>query len=111
MPFDVTMDVSINESEFPENMPSRTRMHAVTFRLGDQQYEDLVKAVQTRGARSVSDFTRTAVLSRIVSDPAEQLFERELDAIIVQLEALDARMRQLRRQLRQASAVPTFAAG
>lgn len=85
-------------------MPIRNRTHAVTFRLGDRQYEELVRAVESRGARSVSDFTRAAVLARIVSNHPEQFIERELDGIIVQLEELDARIRELRRQLRQVSA-------
>ena len=85
-------------------MNIRSRTHAITFRLGDRQYEELVRAVENRGARSVSDFTRTAVLARIVSNHPEQLVERELDNIIVQLEELDAKIRELRRQLRQVSA-------
>lgn len=85
-------------------MPDRNRTHAVTFRLGDRQYEELVRAVERRGARSVSDFTRTAVLTQIVSGHPEQLVERALDGIIVQLEELDAKIRDLRRQLRQVSA-------
>jgi hypothetical protein len=84
-------------------MPIRNRTHAVTFRLGDRQYEELVRAVESRGARSVSDFTRGAVLARIVSNHYEQFVERELDSIIMQMEALDAKVRELRRQLRQAS--------
>jgi Arc/MetJ-type ribon-helix-helix transcriptional regulator len=86
-------------------MPDRTRTHAVTFRLGDRQYEELVRAVERRGARSVSEFTRTAVLAQIASNHPEQLVERELDTIIAQLEELDAKVRDLRRQLRQATAV------
>ncbi|MBV9267645.1 MAG: hypothetical protein JO061_15865 [Acidobacteriaceae bacterium] len=86
-------------------MSIKSRTHAVTFRLGDRQYQELVRAVESQGARSVSDFTRTAALARIVSNQSEHFVERELDDIVVQLEALDARIRELRRGVRRVSAV------
>jgi hypothetical protein len=79
---------------------SHKNSHAITFRLGDRQYDDLVRAVESVSAKSVSEFTRTAVMARVVSAPSERVLEHELDAIIAQLESLDAKLRQLRRQFR-----------
>jgi hypothetical protein len=82
-------------------MTSENKTHAITFRLGTKEYEQLIQTVNNRGARSLSDFTRTAVLSCIVSDHMEQLLRCELESLMTSLDAFDGRVRDLRRQLRQ----------
>ena len=37
----------------------RTRL--ISFRLSDEEYEELLKITAARGARSISDFSRTAL--------------------------------------------------
>jgi len=82
-------------------MPLRNRTHAITFRLCAREYEQLVKTVTSRGARSLSEFTRAAVLSSIVTDTLDQFLEEELNALMSSLDAFDAKVRDLRRQIRQ----------
>ena len=82
-------------------MPLTNRPHAVTFRLGTREYEELVKAVAAQGARSVSEFTRTAVLNSIVTANLDQFLESELNALVCRLEVFDAKVREFRRHIRQ----------
>jgi hypothetical protein len=81
---------------FPDN-----KTHAITFRLGAKEYEQLVKTVSIRGSRSLSEFTRSAVLSSLVTESVDQFLREELDALMASLDAFDGRVRDLRRQLRQ----------
>jgi hypothetical protein len=81
--------------------PLRTRTHAITFRLCNKEYQELVKAVSNRGARSVSEFTRSAVLNGIVAENLDQFLEEELNGLVSRLEAFDAQVRELRRHIRQ----------
>jgi hypothetical protein len=77
------------------------RTHAITFRLGAREYEELVKTVASKGSRSVSEFTRSAVLNSIITDRLDQFLEDELEALMNSLDAFDAKVRDLRRQIRQ----------
>lgn len=81
-------------------MPLRNKTHAITFRLGSREYQELVKAVQCRGARSVSEFTRTAVLNRVVAENLQQFLENDLKTLVARLEDFDEKVRDLRRQIR-----------
>jgi len=82
-------------------MTPDNRTHAITFRLGTREYEQLMKTVSTRGARSLSEFTRTAVLSSLVTDTVDEFVKQELQTLIETLDAFDAKLRELRRQLHQ----------
>jgi uncharacterized protein (DUF1778 family) len=88
-----TADDPVAESLMPEK-----QSHSISFRIGVRQYQDLMKAVDNAGAKSVSDFTRTATMARAASASAEQLVEVELDEIVLLLESLGTKVRQLRRQ-------------
>jgi hypothetical protein len=82
-------------------MPLTNRAHAVTFRLGAREYEQLVKTVANTGARSLSEFTRMAVLNQIVADSLENFLKEELNALMNSLDEFDLKVRDLRRQIRQ----------
>ena len=82
-------------------MSLKNRSHAVTFRLGTGEYEELVKVVSQKGARSMSEFARTAVLNSIVADNLDRFLDDELNSLVVCLESVDARVRGLRRHIRQ----------
>lgn len=82
-------------------MALKTRSHAITFRLGTGEYEELVKVVSQKGARSMSEFARTAVLNSIVADNLDRFLDDELNSLVVCLESVDARVRGLRRHIRQ----------
>lgn len=48
----------------------KPRTHLVNFRLTEEEYHHLVEACSLRGARSLSDFARSAVLRS--ADPQSQ---------------------------------------
>jgi hypothetical protein len=77
------------------------RTHAITFRLDAREYEQLLKTVANTGARSLSYFTRTAVLNQIIADSLNNFLKEELDTLISSLDSFDSKVRDLRRQLRQ----------
>lgn len=82
-------------------MPLRTRSHPITFRLDAGEYEELVKVAAHRGARSIAEFTRTAVLNSIVAETLDQILDTELDSLVNSLEAFEVKVRSLRRHIRQ----------
>lgn len=82
-------------------MALTNRPHSVTFRLGEREYEELVKAVTTQGARSLSEFTRTAVINSIIAANVDHFLDSELNALVCRLEAFDAKVREFRRNIRQ----------
>jgi hypothetical protein len=93
-------------SESVNTMPLTNRTHAITFRLGAREYEELVKTVASKGSRSVSEFTRSAVLNSIITDRLDQFLESELEALMSSLDAFDTKVRDLRRQIRQLAIKP-----
>jgi hypothetical protein len=84
-------------------MPFTNRAHAVTFRLGAREHEQLVRTVASKGSRSLSEFARTAVLNEIVADGLDKFLKKELNALMDQLDEFDAKIRDLRRQIHQFS--------
>lgn len=82
-------------------MRSTTRPYSITFRLGSREYEELVKAVSTHGSRSVSEFTRMAVINSIVAANVNDFLDTEFNGLVSHLEAFDAKLRELRRNMRQ----------
>jgi len=53
-------------------MVVKQRYRPITFRVHSDEYEILMKACVSSGARSVSDFARTAVLQRAQQGQNEQ---------------------------------------
>jgi hypothetical protein len=60
-----------------------------------------MKAVAARGARSVSDFTRAAVMNMVLTDQMSRFLESDLDTLDNRLDAFDCTLRELRRHVRQ----------
>jgi hypothetical protein len=78
----------------------KTRKHAITFRLDAPEYEELVKAVSARGARSIADFARAAVMSKILAQDLNRFLEDELGTLGARLETFESTLRELRRHIR-----------
>jgi hypothetical protein len=91
-------------------MPIVNRTHAITYRLGAREYEELLKTVASTGARSLSDFTRSAVLNQIVAESLDLFLKEQIDPLMSSLDAFDAKVRDLRRQIRQLTAKSEFQA-
>jgi hypothetical protein len=70
----------------------RTRL--VNFRLTEEEYETLKSAAENRGARSISDFARAAILSSVATQDTggngQNLtgIDRKLEEINVAVERL-----------------------
>lgn len=69
------------------------RDRTVSFRLSEKEYQALYEFCRATGARSVSDFARTAV-RRAVGTPSEDLSE-----LTLQIEALNRQHGELSKQL------------
>lgn len=44
---------------------SKTRPRIVSFRLSQEEYDSLINATETRGARSISEFTRSVACTNM----------------------------------------------
>lgn len=80
----------------------KPRHRTVTFRLSNEEYEIVERSCATSGSRSVSDFTRSAVMYRanMLTIPRGLLSE-DLASLSKQLTDLDATLRGLRQQIRR----------
>lgn len=61
------------------------RSRIINFRLSVEEHAAVAEAMRAAGARSISDFARTAVLARIGTDLAATV--RDLQARVERLEA------------------------
>jgi hypothetical protein len=69
--------------------------------LAENEYQELVSAISMAGAKSISDFSRAAVLSKISAQELGKFFEEEVSVLAVRLEAFDTKLREARRHIRQ----------
>jgi hypothetical protein len=71
---------------------SKRRTRAINFRLSEEEFRELQRACAAKGARSVSDFARTAVWRMVAGHPDAQ-------PPLVGGEAIDGRLEQLQKLL------------
>ena len=83
----------------------KPRSHAVTFRLEEREYENLLKTVNAQGARSVSEFTRAAVMRDVSATLSNRYnfsdvvtLDRRLEAFILALGDLRTYVQQFLRE-------------
>jgi hypothetical protein len=69
--------------------------------LGEEEYQALVGTVSSCGARSISDFSRAAVLNKVSAEQLSKFFEEEAGTLAVRLESFDSKLREVRRHVRQ----------
>ena len=75
-------------------LTSRSRL--VTFRLSADEYKELQNVCIAEGARSISDFARSAVLRRMVQAGKRVALSEDLATLGAVLEELDTSLRDLR---------------
>ncbi len=80
---------------------AKNRSHAVTFRLGEREYKDLLNTVALQGARSLSDYTRAVVMNKVSEALTNRYLEDEICSLSDRLEAFDVALRDLRRHLQE----------
>ena len=73
----------------------RKRTRVVSFRLSDEEYEDLMDLCAIRQARSLSDFARLATLGQSQSQAAEGQPDGTLREVYRQLRVLDGEIKRL----------------
>ena len=83
----------------------KPRSHAVTFRLEEREYENLLKTVNAQGARSVSEFTRSAVMRDVTATLSKRYnfvdvvtLDRRLEAFMLALGDLRTYVQQFLRE-------------
>ena len=88
------------------------RTKLVNFRLSEEEFEDLRQACGSLGARSISDFARSAVLGKFKL-AAEPAIENRLVAMNSKVGELESSLNNLMRQLgfNEKSQAMTAAAG
>jgi hypothetical protein len=79
----------------------KNRTHAVTFRLAENEFEELTKAAVAQGARSISDFARLAVMGQVATAFGGGYSREDLEAIAKRLDAFDLTLKDLKTHLLQ----------
>lgn len=86
----------------------KRRSKMVTFRLSEQEYQELLSYCLNRGTRSLSDLAREALQELLASSNGD----RNGDGLEIEVEKLHGRMEQLDHELKRlASLVTKTAAG
>ena len=73
----------------------KRRTRVVSFRVSEEEYQDLVSICLRRQARSISDFARFVTLSQSKSDGPENRPESMLQQIHSKLGLIDCEVRRL----------------
>jgi hypothetical protein len=75
----------------------KRRSRLVTFRVSNEEFDQLKRICVSSGSRSISDFARTAVLSQTrVATAPQALLTEDLATLTSQLADLDAELKRLR---------------
>ncbi len=73
----------------------KTRTRIVTIRLAMEEYQRLKEACAEESARSVSDYSRIAIMHRVRSRVQATLHREELSTLGSRLSQLDAELQRL----------------
>ncbi len=78
------------------NVPiQKRRSRTVSFRLSDEEYDSLKSVTASRGARSVSEFTRSVACKMSAAGNVFEKLEDSLRILNDRMEELDRRIRTL----------------
>jgi hypothetical protein len=78
----------------------RSRSHLVTFRLSEHEFDKVKQTCIENGARSLSEFTRAAVLEKMGAvDHPTALLSLDLSTIARELRELDDAMKDLSQKI------------
>ena len=79
----------------------KRRSRMVTFRVSAEEYDDLTKACLVSGARSISEFARTASLHKVHTERTSSgTLSGDLSTLSTALAELDASLTEIRRRIR-----------
>ena len=84
---------------------TKPRNRLVNFRVSEDEFQSLREACETGGARSISDFARSDVLTNQIAKPeAEDVLRLRLALIEEKMGEVDAKLLLIARMLRDTSA-------
>jgi hypothetical protein len=90
----------------------RSRSHLVTFRLSEHEFEKVKQTCIETGARSLSEFTRAAVLEKMGAvDHPTALLSLDLSTIARELRELDDAMKDLSNKIERVLGLDKAAGG
>lgn len=90
----------------------RSRSHLVTFRLSEHEFEKVKQTCIETGARSLSEFTRAAVLEKMGAvDHPTALLSLDLSTIARELRELDDGMKDLSNKIERVLGLDKSATG
>ena len=76
----------------------RKRTRIVSFRVTDDEYDELQKICEAQGAQSISDYTRCLAL------PLEHSSHHHVSLLAAQVHDLDSRVEEISRELKRLAA-------
>ena len=80
-------------------MPAKVRDRIVVFRLSQDEYRTLKEACEARGARNLSDFTRSEVLAFLNSGTLAEHLTRRFALIEAQIAAMQSAIARINQGL------------
>ena len=84
---------------------TKPRNRLVNFRVSEDEFQSLREACETGGARSISDFARSAVLTNQIGKPeSDDVLRLRLALIEEKMGEVDAKLLLIARMLRDTSA-------
>jgi hypothetical protein len=92
----VTWDCIGGSTDTPSIVPiQKRRSRIVSFRLSDEEYDSLKSVTASRGARSVSEFTRSVACNMSTDGNGAEKIEDSLRTLNDRMQALDRRLQML----------------
>jgi hypothetical protein len=82
----------------------KRRSKIVSFRLSDEEYDSLKSVTASRGARSVSEFTRSVACNMRAGENGAEKIEDSLRILNDRMKALDHRIQMLTQVLEEKNA-------
>jgi hypothetical protein len=79
----------------------KRRSRIVSFRLSDEEFDSLKSVTASRGARSVSEFTRSVACNMGVGENGAEKIEDSLRILNDRMKALDRRIQTLTQVLEE----------
>ncbi len=73
----------------------KRRTRVVTFRVSEEEFNSLSDACMASGARSISDFARSAVSQCLRREGASRLVREEIRVVKIRLDALEQELRRI----------------
>jgi hypothetical protein len=93
-------------------LPPHDKSRLLSIRLGGEEYEKLKEACITAGVRSLSEYSRAAIMQKVSSNLTESRnLTDDLTTLTNRLTELDAALQDISRQIARLLGGRTYSAG